>query len=239
MKPIKDTQAKELFGKLPYPIYNWEANASVLNYAREWKQIFYDYSLPDKSGDMDLQDSILKDVNKVIKFIVFAFDYRSGLVKEIADIMKRRNEACSWAGYDKNEDGKHLPHVQAMMELKIPYINTYIIKYLRHLKNYKFTLLITNEQQFYEAIGLRIKPIIEEDSEQALKALNLKSKAREECEKLEGKIEILKKEIFEDNDDLSELSDKLESELTSYRGVEQFTNINWSKKPDDYRNGNK
>jgi hypothetical protein len=147
--------------------------------------------------------------NKVIKYVVFAYDPGSPFVMDsVSDLKKRKEAAAEAAGFLRTPTtGLFDELVKEIMELKNEETNAMIFKFLQIINNRTWTLIVTNEQIFDEYTALLMEPVKSTsatEDKKVLEAANIKSKLREECKVIADDLKKLYKEFFGDNDDLKD-----------------------------------
>lgn len=93
-------------------------------------------------------DRLVKE--KVLRYIIFAFDRNSPLIG-INDILERRVEAATLAGF-MIKDRKFKPQVDKMIRGLIPEVNHMIIRYCMFLGDTDYTILITYEDSLIKEL---------------------------------------------------------------------------------------
>ena len=95
----------------------------------------------------------LKNLNKglVIRYIALAFDKHSP-VTSIIDIMERRKEALSLAGFKTDTKGNYGKNVEAMVHSTIPQVNNMVIRYCLFVGDTEYAILITYEDSLIKEL---------------------------------------------------------------------------------------
>jgi hypothetical protein len=124
---------------------------------------------------------IVGDVNdKMMRYVLLMYDQNSPLREYYPELGKRKNFAASIAGYDldkddvtelfdfkiKNEEDEYVP-CEAMLEL--------IMKYLKYQNNWIWSMIISNEQAFYEFNQRVMMPVDGSRDKDILQAVNIKT----------------------------------------------------------------
>lgn len=118
--------------------------------------------------------------DKQIRYIILMYDINSPLRNHYPDLFKRKEFAADLAGYDlmkddvttlfdfkiKNEEDEYVPD-EDMLKL--------IIKYLKYQNNWVWSMIVSNEQAFYE-YNLRVmSPVDGARDKDILQAINIKT----------------------------------------------------------------
>jgi len=124
---------------------------------------------------------VVGDVDdKMMRYVLLMYDQNSPLREYYPELGKRKNFAASIAGYDldkddvtelfdfkiKNEEDEYVP-CEAMLEL--------IMKYLKYQNNWIWSMIISNEQAFYEFNQRVMMPVDGSRDKDILQAVNIKT----------------------------------------------------------------
>lgn len=124
---------------------------------------------------------IVGDVNdKMLRYVLLMYDQNSPLREYYPELGKRKNFAASIAGYDldkddvtelfdfktKNEEDEYVP-CDEMLEL--------IMKYLKYQNNWIWSMIVSNEQAFYEFNQRVMMPVDGSRDKDILQAINIKT----------------------------------------------------------------
>jgi hypothetical protein len=144
--------------------------------------------------------------NKIVRYIIYAYDLESSCVKNNShDLKKRKESAAERAGFKRSRTGSFPEIVHEIMNMKNSDVNKMICCYLRYfVHNNTWKLIVVNEQIMSEYITLLLEPVAQKDDKKTLEAANIKSKLREECKAIASDIKSLYKDLYGDNDDLKE-----------------------------------
>ena len=118
--------------------------------------------------------------DKMLRYVLLMYDQQSPLREYYPELGKRKNFAASIAGYDldkddvtelfdfkiKNEEDEYVP-CEAMLEL--------IMKYLKYQNNWIWSMIISNEQAFYEFNQRVMMPVDGSRDKDILQAVNIKT----------------------------------------------------------------
>jgi hypothetical protein len=138
---------------------------------------------------------IVGDVDdKMLRYALLMYDMNSPLRAMYPDLAKRKEWAASIAGYDLDKDP-----VQELFTLSITVskdgedevepnekLLQIITKYIVYQNNRLWTLIVTNEQTFYEYH----KRVITEIKDDGLNTVTLKTKLLEAMDDINGRLEV-------------------------------------------------
>lgn len=124
---------------------------------------------------------IVGDVDdKMLRYVLMMYDMRSPLREYYPELDKRKQFAASMAGYDMDKDD-----VTGLFDFKVKIEGeetTYeellnvIIKYLKYQNNYMWSMIVSNEQAFYEFNKRVMIPVDGTRDKDILQAVDIKNK---------------------------------------------------------------
>lgn len=124
--------------------------------------------------------SIVGDVDdKVLRYVVLMYDINSPLRNSYPELGKRKEFAADLAGYDLVEDD-----VTELFEFRVKVGEDYepnddlldmIIKYLKYQNNWVWSMIVSNEQAFYEYNRRVMMPVDGAKDKDILQAINIKT----------------------------------------------------------------
>jgi hypothetical protein len=190
----------EDFSNLKIPVFSVPENEDIVKYFRELSVLESFYSLPEK------------DRNKVVKYIVLAYDPYSPCVRNnSSELKKKKDAAAEAAGYKRNPSGKFPDSVLCIMDMSDKLITNAICDYLKYFVNNRlWSLIVVNEQVLSEYITLLMEPVNKGDGDdkKLLEAANTKSKLRDECKSIVSDLDKQYKDLYGENEDLKEVISK-------------------------------
>lgn len=127
----------------------------------------------------------LKDIvgvvdDKQLRYVILMYDINSPLRHHYPDLVKRKQFAADMAGYDLMKDD-----VTTLFEFKIKNdLDEYvpneemlkvIMKYLKYQNNWVWSMIVSNEQAFYEYNMRVMMPVDGARDKDILQAINIKT----------------------------------------------------------------
>lgn len=118
--------------------------------------------------------------NRMLKYVLLMYDMNSPLREFYPELDKRKQFAASMAGYDLDKDD-----VTALFDFKIKVdddevaydeLLNMIIKYLKYQNNYVWSMIVSNEQAFYEFNKRVMIPVEGQRDKDILQAVDIKNK---------------------------------------------------------------
>lgn len=184
----------EDFKHLRYNPYGLKEGASILE------------NFPELARHEEYAAKIELDQNKVLKYIIYAYDRRTPLLVE-KNLIRRKMDACKLAGF-KLEGKKYPDNVEAMIKGENAVINKMICCFVRSQKNAHYALMVAGLENFYDNIGKLSEPSKSSDMDE----LNRKAKLYEQTVKMISSLESNADEIFNGDVQLMYEADEIDGE---------------------------
>lgn len=149
-------------------------------------------SCPDMNQIKSWWNTDRKDKDKVIRYIILMYDKGSPLIKRFTNLDARKREASAIAGFNQEE-----PSLKAYKEFQDEEFTEMVVEFLIYQNNYTWTMLVSNEQTFYEfqKTLLQESSMIRNDKDK-ISAIASKAKLMEESDKIVERINSYYKQVF-------------------------------------------
>lgn len=149
-------------------------------------------SCPDMKQIKSWWESNRNDKDKVIRYIILMYDKGSPLIKKLTNLDSRKREASSIAGFNQDD-----PSLKAYKEFQDQEFTDMVVEFLIYQNNYTWTMLVSNEQTFYEfqKTLLQESSMIRNDKDK-ISAIASKAKLMEESDKIVERINAYYKQVF-------------------------------------------
>jgi hypothetical protein len=144
---------------------------------REYKRMEFD---PTVKKSLTTQYPKLKEIvgsgdDKMLRYVLLMYDVNSPLRQHYPELGKRKEFAASIAGYDLMKD-----NVVALFDFKIndePHeeLLNMIMNYLKYQNNWVWSMIVSNEQAFYEYNRRVMMPVEGNKDKDILQAINIKT----------------------------------------------------------------
>lgn len=156
------------------------------------------------------------DKNKVIRYIIFAYDRKSPMVVQfLNDEVKRKTLAAQYAGFTANEEtGCFDASIDLVMRCQNNDTNNMIVDFVRQF-GHDFSVLITGNESLYNKIA-QMNNLVKNYKRDAL-----------QIEETRGKIW---KQVLELRTDLEKLGDKILNDTNPYLREHLFSIIDESER---------
>ncbi len=165
-------------------------------------------------------------INKVFKYIVYAYDQKSPFVTQIDDLVLRKKEAVQEAGFmAKNNSFSAV--VKDMLNCENEKVNKMIIRYCR-LQGKDFTNLMASQEAFYQINVQLLSNIQTDNNDDAVAVAKKKAELDKAADDFNGRLNEKARRFL-----TQETAQGLHDDLWSL-AEDEALNINIS--PEDYAN---
>lgn len=150
--------------------------------------------------------------NRLVKYVLLMYDQMSPLRHHFPDLSKRKEFAADLAGYDLDkedvtrlfdfrieEDGDFVPY-EELIELSI--------RYMKYQNSMVWSMIVSNEQAFYEYNKRVMMPVEGAKDKDILQAVEIKSKLMQSMDDIFQRLEKYKRELSGGDDKLGEVLTK-------------------------------
>lgn len=160
----------------------------------------------------------LKDIvgsvdDKQIRYIILMYDINSPLRNHYPDLARRKEFAASIAGYDLSSD-----QVEELFEFKVKgdlgefvpneQMLKVIIDYLMYTSSRVWSLIVSNEQFFYECAKRVLVPVEDDRDKDLLTAVSTKTKLIESMDAINERLQRYYKDLSGGDTQLEEVITK-------------------------------
>lgn len=189
---------------------------------REYKSMEFD---PTVKKSLTTAYPKLKEIvgecdDRLLRYVILMYDKNSPLRHHYPELGKRKEFAASIAGYDLMKDD-----ITALFDFKIndtPYeeLLDMIIKYLKYQNNWVWSMIVSNEQAFYEYNRRVMMPVDGNRDKDILQAINIKTQIMTSQDEIYQRLQKYYR-------DLSGGDDKLEESITVRKRLrpEEIANV--------------
>ena len=155
-----------------------------------------------------LKDIVGSGDDKMVRYVILMYDVSSPLRQHYPELGKRKEFAASIAGYDLMKD-----NVVSLFDFKIDEepneeLLDMIIKYLKYQNNWVWSMIVSNEQAFYEYNRRVMMPVEGNKDKDILQAINIKTQIMSSQDEIYQRLQKYYR-------DLSGGDDKLEEAITT------------------------
>lgn len=158
--------------------------------------------------------------DKMVRYVILMYDVSSPLRQHYPELGKRKEFAASIAGYDLMKD-----NVVSLFDFKVdeePHeeLLDMIIKYLKYQNNWVWSMIVSNEQAFYEYNRRVMMPVEGNKDKDILQAINIKTQIMSSQDEIYQRLQKYYR-------DLSGGDDKLEEAITTRKRLrpEEIANV--------------
>ena len=152
---------------------------------------------------------IIGDVDdRVARYILLMYDMKSPIRHNYPDLLKRKQFAADMAGFDVESE-----EVVGIFEFKVKEEEGYVpddglidavLKYLQYQNNMIFTMIVSNEQAFFEYNKRVMMPVEGSKDKDILQAVEIKTKIMAAMDEIFQRLQKYTRELTGSDDKLSE-----------------------------------
>lgn len=136
----------------------------------------------------------------LLRYLVILYSYDSYLnSKNPIPLEERKQRALAFAEIDVNED-----ITDELVDLRNDLILKMVQDFLIAQRNHLWTEIVTTEQQYEEAVRLRLQPLTTEKDKDTLAAAKLKKDLRLDCKEMQTDLETFYRKFYQDHGDVKE-----------------------------------
>jgi hypothetical protein len=183
------------FKDLKYNCHAVDSKKKVLDEFPELQR-FPEFALPLENIDHD----------KVIRYVIYAYDKRSPLLSE-KNLIKRKMLACKLAGFEL-VDNKYEASVEAMIRGHNTFITRMICRYCRNQRDLTYALMVAGLESFFDSMAKLSAPIEGTD----MKEFNDRAALYTHMTKIISSLEGNANEVFNGEIELLYEADEIEQE---------------------------
>jgi hypothetical protein len=177
--------------------------------AREYQSMEFN---PMCKKDIMVEYPKLKEIMKgegedrEVRYIILMYDVNSPLKKHYPDLFRRKQFAARLAGYDLVEE-----KMDALFDFKndlgIPNdrLLNVVISYLKYQNNWVWTMIVSNEQAFYEYNKRVMMPVDGERDKDILQAITIKTQIMAAQDEIYQRLRRYYKDLTGGDENLDEL----------------------------------
>jgi len=146
--------------------------------------------------------------DKMLRYVLLMYDMNSPLREYYPELEKRKQFAASMAGYDLDKDD-----VTGLFDFKIKVedeevahdeLLNMITKYLKYQNNYMWSMIVSNEQAFYEFNKRVMIPVDGQRDKDILQAVDIKNKLMDAQDTIVQRLQKYFRELTGEDDQLEQ-----------------------------------
>jgi len=173
------------FDKLKFNVFDVKEGTDLNNHFR------LDKLIPSFANYADA------DRNRVIRYIIYMYDSKSPLAKYFTDITRRKEESASLAGFDLVKNKSRL---ELLFDLEEDLVGRMVVDFLRYQNNRLWSMIISNEQAFYEFTKTLLTLVRSEKGDKdKLQAVQVKTKLMEDLDAVNDRLNKYYDQLYGDS----------------------------------------
>jgi hypothetical protein len=147
-------------------------------------------------------DAIIKNykdkATPIIKYICYMYDQSSPMKKHYPELEQRKRECSLLSGLAKMQ-----PLEDAMIEMSSDLFIISIDGFLKHQNNRVWSMIVSNEEVFYEYQSKLLVKTEEERDKDLLQALQIKSKIMNDMDEINKRLEAYYDKLYQGDQELA------------------------------------
>lgn len=179
--PISDIFNKDDFNKMFFNPYG--VNGSLLK----------------KYPKLKMFKSFLSADNKLIKYVLLMYDANTPLKEQFPDLNIRKEQAALLCGYDLIKDESLLSTIFFFENEKVTKM---VDEFLRKQNNRVWSMIVSNEQTFFEYQTKLLRPVDGDKDKDILQALQIKSKIMDDLNNINDRLEAYYMKLYGEDQEL-------------------------------------
>ena len=156
-------------------------------------------SLLKKYPKLKMFQSFLSADNKLIKYVLLMYDANSPMKEQFPDLNIRKEQAALLCGYDLVKDESLLSTIFFFENDKVTKM---VDEFLRKQNNRVWSMIVSNEQTFFEYQTKLLRPVDGDKDKDILQALQIKSKIMDDLNNINERLESYYMKLYGDDQDL-------------------------------------
>lgn len=137
--------------------------------------------------------------NNLIKYVLYMYDLNTPLKEQFPDLKIRKEQAAVLSGYDLEKDNEVLKGI-------FFFTNTKVIsmcdELLRKQNNRVWSMIVSNEQTFFEYQTKLLSPVDGDRDKDILQALQIKSKIMDDLNTINDRLESYYMKLYGEDQEL-------------------------------------
>tara|TARA_R100000458_G_C8268123_1_gene242980 strand:+ start:1038 stop:1634 length:597 start_codon:yes stop_codon:yes gene_type:complete len=167
------------------------------------KMLFNPYSIKGsvkkKYPKLKMFKTFLSSDDKMIKYVLFMYDFNTPLKEQFPDLKIRKEEAAQMSGYDL-EDDKEL--LKGMFFFTNEKLLSMVDEYLKKQNNRIWSMIVSNEQTFFEYQTKLLSPVDGDRDKDVLQALQIKSKIMDDLNTINERLDSYYMKLYGEDETL-------------------------------------
>lgn len=170
----------------------------------------FEKDLLEKYPELKSVQPKCKNSENIMRYILFMYDPKSPLIRDIRNIKARKQEAAKLSGFDLEKDTEFLDTLYGFTDDKI--LKSTVRFLIEFIHDRVWSMIVSLEQTFYEYNERLLKPVESTDTKEKdmMSTIVLKSKLIQDLKEIHNLLKEYYKEIFEDD----ELREKIVNKIT-------------------------
>ena len=167
------------------------------------KMLFNPYgfktSIVKKYPKMKMFKTFQDAEDKLIRYVLYIYDLNTPLKEQFPDLKIRKEQAAILSGYDLDSDKEELNNIFFFTSTKVI---SMCDEFLRKQNNRIWSMIVSNEQTFFEYQTKLLRPVDGDRDKDILQALQIKSKIMDDLNTINDRLESYYMKLYGEDQEL-------------------------------------
>ena len=175
----------------------------------------FEKDLTEKYPELKTVQPKCQNGESIMRYILFMYDPKSPLIRDIRNIKSRKQEAAKLAGFDLEKDTDLLDGLYDFTDERILKSTVHFL--IEFIHDRVWSMIVSLEQTFYEYNERLLKPVDSTDTKEKdiMATIVLKSKLIQDLKDIHNLLKEYYKEIFDDEKLIEKIVNKITPESMS------------------------
>jgi len=135
----------------------------------------------------------------LIKYVLYMYDANTPLKEQFPDLKIRKEQAAILSGFDLDKDKDYLSQIFFFLDSKIIEMAD---EFLRKQNNRVWSMIVSNEQTFFEYQTKLLRPVDGDRDKDILQALQIKSKIMDDLNTINDRLDSYYMKLYGEDQEL-------------------------------------
>lgn len=156
-------------------------------------------SLKKKYPKIQMFKSFENTEDQMIKYVLYMYDQNTPMKEQFPDLKVRKEQAAILSGYDLVKDNELLHNMFFFLSDKL---TTMVDEFLRKQNNRIWSMIVSNEQTFFEYQTKLLSPVEGDRDKDILQALQIKSKIMDDLNTINDRLDSYYMKLYGEDQEL-------------------------------------
>jgi len=156
-------------------------------------------SLKKKYPKMKMFSSFQSAEDQMIAYVLYMYDQNTPMKEQFPDLKIRKEQAAILSGFDLVKDNEKLHDIFFFQSSKLVDM---VDEFLRKQNNRIWSMIVSNEQTFFEYQTKLLSPVEGDRDKDILQALQIKSKIMDDLNTINDRLDSYYMKLYEEDQEL-------------------------------------